>query len=414
MSIETVDRYLDVGDLKRAEILIARLLRASAQDSEDEAQVLLRRSRVRLLSEKPDEALNDLEACLTMQPRLADLPQVRELQADISFARFELAPVGFADRADADRALACYDLLIEHYPEYANLGWLLYQRGRVLISADQTEEAVQAFRQALEKPSHIVALPALCYERLGFVELFDYRNPVSALAYFTQAARCYPAGENIGWLVQLHILRSRALREQRRYVEALVVARQALAIIDTSAPDYQRTLAEAYLAIGEALAHIPARDEDAIEYLVQFLLISKRPLGVDVTWSRVYETIADLSFRLQRYEQALTSYLNTLAFNPYHPLAANLFYQIAQCYYRTESYKKAVETIEQMQQLANTDNAPIRDHRVYNVLGNAWFSLKKYQQAAEAYQQALALSPGGEDESQIQTYLRLSQKLGVG
>ncbi|HEX3050990.1 MAG TPA: tetratricopeptide repeat protein [Aggregatilineaceae bacterium] len=414
MSIETVDRYLDVGDLKRAEILIARLLRASAQDSEDQAQVLLRRSRVRLLSEKPDEALNDLQACLTMQPWLADQPQVMELQADISFARFELAPVGFADRANADRALACYDLLIRQYPEYANLGWLLYQKGRVLISADQTEEAVTAFRQALEKPSHIVALPALCYERLGFVELFDYRNPVSALAYFTQAAQLYPSGENAGWLVQLHILRSRALREQRRYTEALVVARQAHAIIDMSAPDYHRTLAEAYLAIGEALAHIPGRDEDAIEYLVQFLLISRRPLGVDVTWSQVYETIAGLSFRLERYEQALASYLHTLAFNPYHPLAATLFYQIARCYYRIGSYKKVVETIDQMQHLALADNAPIRDHRVYNVLGNAWFSLRKYQQAAEAYEQALALSPGGEYEVQIQTYLRLSQKLSVG
>jgi len=182
--VADIDRQLEWGDVKQAEIMIARGLRASGLDGAGRSALLLRRARVRLYSEKPDEALADLREALALVPALADLPDVRELRADVHFARFELAPLGFADRADADHAFAAYVELSADEPDYANRGWVLYQTGRVLLSANRVAEAIAQFETALDAPSWVASLRSLCYERLGFIDLFENRNPAAALAHF--------------------------------------------------------------------------------------------------------------------------------------------------------------------------------------------------------------------------------------
>lgn len=409
--LEAVDRCIHEGDLKRAEILIARLLR-SASNSGDRVKVLLRRARVRLLAERPDDALEDIQTCCLLQPDALQDPVILELMGDIHFARFELSPIGFADRSDVDQALECYNKLIASRPDHPHLGWILYQKGRILLSQSEVEASKAMFHQAIGHPGHLVSLPALCYERLGFIELFEKRNPEQALVFFAQAVDAYPVGENAGWLVQLHILRSRALREQKLYVEAWAAARQALSTIDATAPDYRRALPEAHLAVGEALAHINGRESEAIDHLVQFLQLSRRPLGVDVTWSRIYETMGELSFRLEGYEQAIDAYTNALSFNPYHPLATTLYYQIARCHYRMRAYEKTIDTLERMQRTAAADGEPVRDYHVFNVLGNAYFALEQYGRAASAYREALSLAPAGAEQlDKIRTYLHFSEEL---
>jgi tetratricopeptide (TPR) repeat protein len=411
--LRIIDQFLEVGDLKRAEVQIARLLRGDP-DSLDRVQLLMRRARGRLMAEKPDDALEDLLMCRNLQPSLEMSAELLELLGDVYFARFELAPVGFADRTDVEQAQYCYDSLIDQSPDYANLGWILYQKGRILLSENRIDSARAAFESALTKPSRISSLAALCYERLGFIGLFENRQPDVALEFFSRAVEVYPPGENAGWLVQLHILRSRALREQKLFPEALVAARQALSTIDTAAPDYRRALPEAHLAVGETLAQIAGREEEAIEHLVQFLQLSKRPLGVDLTWSRVQETIGDLSFRLGRYQLAVESYNTALEFNPYHPLEYTIFYQMARCYYRLQAYEKVLETVDRMQHAAAAEDETIQDYRVFNVLGNAYFALEQYKAAVVAYRQALQLAPpGAEQLEQIKSYLAFAEDLGT-
>lgn len=411
--LKTIDSFLDVGDLKRAEVQIARLLRSTVEPDE-RVPLLIRRARGRLMAEKPDDALEDLLTCRTLQPDLDASAEVLELMGDVYFARFELAPVGFADRSDAEQAQDCYNTLIQQASAYENLGWVLYQKGRILLSQNAIEAARHVFEQALAKPARVASLAALCYERLGFIELFENRNPDSALDYFSKAVEVYPAGENAGWLVQLHILRSRALREQKFFPEALAAARQALSTIDTAAPDYRRALPEAHLAVGEALAQIAGREEEAVDHLVQFLQISKRPLGVDLTWSRVHEIIGELSFRMGRYQLAVESYGTALEFNPYHPLEFTIFYQIARCYYRLQAYDKVIETVERIQRAAAVEAEPLQDYRIFNILGNAYFALGQYKQAADAYRQALLLvPPGAEQLEQIKSYLTYAEDLGM-
>ena len=123
--LDAVDRFLALGDLQRAGALLARLLRASGVSDAERAQLLARRARMRLLAEKPDDALEDLRVCGTLDPAVIDTPPLLELAGDTYFARFELAPVGFADRADAEQAMACYNRLITFAPDYDNLGWVI-------------------------------------------------------------------------------------------------------------------------------------------------------------------------------------------------------------------------------------------------------------------------------------------------
>lgn len=196
-----IDRRLEQGDIRQAEIMIARRLRRRPVDAAGRSALLLRRARVRLFSEKPGDALADLREAFALEPDMASQPEVRELLADVHFARFELAPLGFADRADADQALANYLALAAELPDYPNRGWVSYQTGRVLLSANRVDEAVARFEAALNEPSWVGALRSLCYERLGFVELFERRNPAAALIRFGQAIDAYPAGENSGWQI---------------------------------------------------------------------------------------------------------------------------------------------------------------------------------------------------------------------
>src|SRR5262245_46921639 len=207
-----IDKWLSAGDVKRAEVQIAKLLRGEMTPTE-RGELFLRRARARIVAERPDEALEDLQTCRALVPALWETPSTQELLGDAHFSRFELAPVGFAERADTDQALACYQAIEHDHPAYPNMGWVMYQWGRILLSEDKTDEAIAKFNEALVKPASIPALTALCYERLGFTYMQDKRDPVTALSFFSRAANTYPKGESAGWLVRLHLLRSRAFRE---------------------------------------------------------------------------------------------------------------------------------------------------------------------------------------------------------
>ncbi len=289
---------------------------------------------------------------------------------------------------------------------------MLYQKGRVLLTDNRVDEAIACFHEALLKPSQVTALTAFCYERLGFVHLFDRRDPVAALAFLDRAAVTYPPAEPEAWLGQLHILRSRALREQKRHDEALKAAQQALQAMNAAGPEARSGQQDAHLALGEILAEIPGRELEAVEHLQQFLQLGKRPLGVDVTWSRVNEQLGDLLFSLGRYEGAIEAYHNALAFNPYHPWEVSLYYQIARCYYRLRAYEKTIAAIQQMQRAAVGEAVELTDYRPFHVLGNAYFALEQYPEAVAAYEQAVRLAPvQAEDLDKIQTYLRSAQEL---
>ncbi len=409
--LNDIDEALARKEIKKAEVMLARLLRGKNFNSEERAALLVRRARARLEGARPDDALEDLETASALDESIPKDVKTWILRGDIHFARFELAAFGFADRADSDQARECYQQVLASTPESAQLSWVHYQLGRILLSENNVEKAVSHFEKALDFSPVPPNIHALSYERLGFIALFEYRQAEKALEYFNQAIKIYPSGDDPGWLVQLYLRISRAYLESGKHQEALDTARRALRGIQDGAT-HRAALPEAHFALGEVLAAMQGSEAEAIEHYLRFLQSSKRPPDIDVTWSKVHETIGNLSFRLERYQQAKAAYEKAMEFNPYHPWEVNLRYQIARCYYRLRDYEHAVEAIEKMKKLGENDSAPITDWRVYNLLGNGYFALEKYKLAAEAYRHAIELAPpaaAGLEKAHI--YLRFSEEL---
>ena len=70
-----IDHALLSNDIKRAEVAIARFLRRK-NSTQERAELLFRRAQTRLLSARPDDALEDLETGLALQPDLVLLVYV--------------------------------------------------------------------------------------------------------------------------------------------------------------------------------------------------------------------------------------------------------------------------------------------------------------------------------------------------
>lgn len=408
---QVIEDLLLKHDIKKVEIIIARALRSKIPD-QSRAQLLTYRARARLLGDRPEDAIDDLLAVRSLIPRDFEQPERLELLGDCYFTRFEQASVGFADRNDTLQAHNLYKKVIELSPAYNNLGWIYYQLGRIALTDNHIGQAEVYFRQALFTPSQISQLTAYCYERLGFTAFYERRDMNAALGFLNKAIDTYPTGENRGWLAQVHTLRSRVLRDMHNYGQALAAAEMAVEVAAGAGSEGRISLIEALLAAGELLAGLEGRERDVVNYLQEFLQISKKPLGVDVTWSRVHEMLGDAYFSLGQYESAAEAFRAALQFNPYHPWEVSLHYRIARSCYQKRDYEAAVRAVKQMLVAAETDGEPVRDYRVYDVLGNAHFALKRYAEAVEAYSIALQMAPpNAENVEKIKTYYQFAQEL---
>ncbi len=410
--LQSIRGHLDKRDVRKAEILIAKLLRRNL-NAQERAQVLVHRARARLLSARPEDALDDLQVARETNPVFED-PATLELLGDCYFARYERATVGFADRNDTIQAEQAYREIISRFPAYENLGWVYYQLGCVLATQMNVEQAIACFQQALLSPSHLAALTAFCYERLGFIAFYELRDLNKALAFLNKVVDTYPSHENRIWLVQVHLLRSRVLREMRSYELALKAADSAITVAMDGGTENKSGLAEALLTAGEFLSEIGGRDKKVISYLQQFLQITKRPLGVDVTWARVHEMLGDAHLRLNQFDAAVAAYQSVLQFNPDYPWEMSLYYRMARGYYQQQLYDKAIEAIERMLSSAEAEGQIVSDYRVFDVLGNAQFALKRYAKAAEAYETALRIAPPNAEElDKIKMYCQFAQELAL-
>ncbi|MEP7293335.1 MAG: tetratricopeptide repeat protein [Chloroflexota bacterium] len=391
---QSVDELLNRRDVKRAEILIARFLRADPSVQE-RAHLLVARARARLLSARIDDALEDLHTARTLLPDDFQTPQTLELLGDAHFARFELASVGFADRSDTVHALDAYDRILADYPLYNNRGWVFYQRGRVLLTENRSDDSLECFQQALLAQSTVPALTAYCYERMGFVASYERREFDRALSFLNKAVATYPTNEDRRWLVHIHTLRSRVLREMHDYDAAVEAANTAISV--AASAEGKAGLADALLTTAEMLALVEGRERDVIAHLQHYIQITKKPLGIDVTWSRIHEMLGDAYFASSQLPTAVAAYQAALQFNPYTPWELSLHYRIARTLYQMGDYEKTIQAVGKMFQAAAADGQSVGDYRVYNILGNAHFALQNYPEAAIAYQTALQMAPASSD-----------------
>lgn len=408
---QQVDALIEKRDFKKAEVVIARALKTETALPE-RAALLISRARARLSSGRFDDALVDVLAAFDLHPVAGHNPTTIELRADIHFARFELANIGFADRADAAHALTAYERILIEFPTYHNLGWIYYQKGRVLLTERRVAEAANCFQLGMMNPSLVPALTAYSYERLGFIAFYEQRTARQALDFLAKAISTYPASEPRLWLVQVHALQSRVLREMHQHDAALQAARSAITVAGSAGTEGRAGLADALLSAAETAAEMDAHERDVIAHLTQFLQITRKPPGIDVTRSRVYEMLGDAYMKTRQYAAASEAYENALHVNPYNPWEQSVYYRMARACYQQRAYDKTIRAIHRMIRLAEGDSQTISDHRVYAVLGNAHYALEQYQEAITAYETALHIAPAGADGLDgVRDYLHYARRM---
>jgi tetratricopeptide (TPR) repeat protein len=404
MSIPLADiqELIRQRDSKKAEGAIAKLLRDDLT-TEERAAILLLRARTRLLAARPGDAILDWQEAQKLDKAATLSPETQELLADCHLARFETAAVGFAQKADVREANGIYQRLVQTYLDYPNMGWLYYQQGRISLIEGQSYAAESYFHKALFSPSTVTALTAYCYERLGFIAYYESRQPKQALVFLNKAIDTDAASEPRLWLVQVYLLRSRVLRDTSLET-AIESAQSAYDLADTLNKNLS---AECLFSLAELLALDRGRHTEIIDCLQQFTQISKNPVGVDVTWSRVNEMLGDAYFATGQYELAIAAYQNALQFNPDHPWEETLHYRIAKAHYQQQQF---AETLEVLKRIVS-DNQ--HDYRVFNLLGNSLYALRFFGQAAQAYHTAIELAPPGVDTATMRTYYELSQQMNL-
>lgn len=393
-TITAIDALLRKREIKKAEIQIARELNKPASGA-DYAALLTMRARAKLYTGRPEGALDDLMRARELSPALIDDPAWIELLADSHFARYELSAVGFAERADAQQAEMLYRDILSRFAAYHNLGWVNYQLARVLLVTNRVSEAIEGFQRALLTPSMIAALTSYCYERLGFVSFYEQRDAQQALTFIEKAVQTYPAGEDIGWLVQAHLLRGRILRDTHKLKPAIQAAEDALKIALTTRTESRQLQREALFTAAEILSRARGTEHRVIEVIEQFFQLSRKPQTIDVTWSRAYEMLADAYTQLGQHERAIAGYLASLQFNPYHPWEVSVYTRIAKAAYQNGDYGRTIQAVRRALDVADAETQPV-DFQVYDLLGSAYYALGQYGQAVAAFDDALLRAPGAD------------------
>ncbi|MGB1288220.1 MAG: tetratricopeptide repeat protein [Aggregatilineales bacterium] len=406
-----LDDLIQKQYFKKAEATLKRFLTAELS-SDDRVRGLIYRVRVRLLTGRPDDALDTLREIATKSDVINTLQihsLLLEFEADALLTRYEMAQVGFADRSDLMDAQSLYRQIISKFPHYENLGWIYYQLGRVCLLSGQIDHAEKHFHHALLHPSNIQALTALCYERLGFIAFFESRQTHKAITFLQKAIDTYPAQASPLWLIEVHLLQSRVLRDSFTD-SALEQAQKAYDIAQKF--DNKTLLTDALFAMAEITHHHRHNPAKVIDYLQLFIQTKKAPAGINVTWSRVYEMLADAHFALQDYEQAIQAYEHVFHFNPDYPWEEHIQYQIACSHYQAGAYRRVIEIIQPLlpEDIESPDK--LTDyHNFYNVLGNAYFATQQYTSALEAYDIALSTAPAGKDTRQLEASYHQSLEL---
>lgn len=397
--INEIRKLVERRDSKKAEVAIAKLLRLDIA-KEDEFTLLILRVHTRLISGRPSDAILDWQTANDLDSIAASKPEVQELLGDCYLARFEMAAVGFVQKMDLREAHQIYQRIVSLNPDYDNTGWIYYQQGRISLTEGQSYIAESLFHKALFSPSNVAALTAYCYERLGFVAYYESRQPKQALIYLNKAVDTYPTSEPRLWLVQVYILRSRVLRETN--LDAAIES--AHMAYELARSRNKHLSAEALLTLAELLSVNNGRETEVVDFIQQFIQVSKAPLGVDVTWSRAYEMLGDSHFAMGRYAESIIAYENALQYNPDHPWGETIYYRIAKSNYQQQQYAEVVNNLQSI-------ISDSRDYRVFNLLANAYYGLREFKQAAWFYQAAIKLAPSGINIETMQAYYELSKQM---
>jgi tetratricopeptide (TPR) repeat protein len=388
-----IQSLINEQNYKQAEKLLAIALRDNSESMKED--LILLRGRLRLLTGHPGDALADFVELSKINKELLQVSFFVELLADAHLAYYTNVKLGFSESDTLKIALNMYSRLTTDFPDYHNYGWAFFQLARISLLQNDTHSAYDYLYIAINQPSQVNNLSALCYERLAFIELYDRRNFTQALGHINHALELYYANkfDDLTWEIHAHLMRARLLKLMGTRQDVHEVLDNVIHAVGKHQMESPQLLSDTLLACGEIASSITGLEAETISYLSQFIKSTKRPLDVDVTWSRVYELLGYSYFALKHYQDAISMLKSSLELNPDHPWMANIVLLIAYCHYNQTEFDKTIDAINGLRQ-HNLDRDLVADkYMLYGILGNALFATKQYQKAAEAYESALIGTP---------------------
>lgn len=403
-TLEPIESSLKKGDYRRAEQLLEKI----SINHRDDAQVVILAAKHAYLTGKYTKSITLLE---TLPPEELN-PETRILFGDAYFARYKQAPIGHSQRTDADYALQHYHSCTSDFAEYEDIAWVYYKIGLVLKTLNEQESACSYFRQSLNMPSQSLSVKSFAYEQLAQHEFYIQRDFKQALQLLELAIAVYTPDSDQVWFIHTLLFKAKILQVQQRFEYAFKAVELAIKHAQTHFQSDGNQLADIYFKAGELTSQMEGYDVHSEKYMQSYLQLRPKPEGIDISWSRANEVIANMHFTASHYRQALTAYIATLQYNPYHPWQTTIHYQIARCYYHEGDYPHTISALQQLLDTAERDNITVTDFRVYDMLGSAYFALGDFKAAAHSYREALKLTPphpGLVDK--IKLYWHYSQQL---
>jgi tetratricopeptide (TPR) repeat protein len=381
--LEAIQTAIDKGDQRRAQQLISKL----PPDTLEIPEIIL-------LQAKYAHLIQDFTGCIRLLKTIINQnADAILLTASAYFSRYQHAPIGHARRNDAENALRYYHALITQYPKFNNIAWVYYQIGMVLNALNQQDSACACFRNSLNMPSQDNTVKSYAYERLAHYEFYEKRDFKQAFHLLDLALAVHISQQDKRWLIEAYLFKARiqqVLKQPNSTYQSIETAVQHARV---HFRDDTAELAEILFTSAELLAQIETYEKESARYMEEYLRLRPKPDGIDVSWSRGNEIVANVRFTEGLYDDALTAYQATLEYNPYHPWHLTIYYQIALCYYQQARYQQAIDTVQNLLEIAHRDNIIMSDYRIYDVLGSAQFALGDFQSASESYRKALSLTP---------------------
>lgn len=413
MSIKTelteIKDFIDQGRINKAEVLLAQYLRQPDLKNDELAQLLMYQAQVYLSTARPDRAIDELDGIHLIDSAFSQSPHIQRFYADCYFARFEFSSVGFTQNQDLQQAQKIYDKIMRLHPSYHDISWIHYQLGRILLISDHIPQATEHFYRVLSITNVSPELRAYCYERLAFIAFYHDHHAKQALSYLDGILSEFAVSENIEWIIQVNLLKSRVLLSLNRISEAENIMESTVLFATKNKGDGQ-LLRDTLLSIAEQLALIAGKDKEIIAYLQQYVQLAKSPLEVDVTWSRVQQMMGNALVNMNQYSEAILAYKNALLTNPYTPWKETIDYQMAKCFYFRGNYAETITILKQNTNPITEGTQP--EHLLFDLLGSAYFALGNYTEALEAFAYALQSAPQGTEFSEkVKLYHHFSKQL---
>ncbi|MDX8549211.1 tetratricopeptide repeat protein [Methanospirillum sp. J.3.6.1-F.2.7.3] len=251
------------------------------------------------------------------------------------------------------------------------MGWMsgsdsdsCFQKGMKLVNKKRYEEAVQQFHRGIEcDKGH-----SNCWYGLG--------EALSGVKKYTQAEECYTRAfeinpDNDDYLIGKALnLRNLALMEKEplKCFEAIECCNKVL----TRNHDYVPALH----AKGLTLWTLNKRD-DAIEYF-------DKALKLDKNYDYPYELKGKYFFDQRKYHDAIDAYEIALKKSPRDP---DILLSEGRCLMKIGAYHLAIKCFQLVIKQRGDDP------HAYVLLGNSYKVLKQFDDAIEAYEQALEINP---------------------